>query len=417
MILLFISIPQEMIINNTYMKYIKSFADINEKDVKILQAYTLDKKYYHIKITIDEDIEFNTPIFKLLNDNESTYIMKWINKPTVSVGDNKLNQFRMKFMKSCNLTEEISLEKMNSLIISYLNRQKKNSLNECYQLIELAYEYPGLLLPENRVKEGLPKLHISLEEPLIVDYDDNKLVNENKISIRLHSLMMEMPIKVLKTFYGCPSKLSQIYRSLFPNTWSQALFNFTTDLIIHPTYNEKMIVIVKFKYYHGYDNHLNTETLLDNLNTLQLLKNNYTVLKLNNVLKSTMDVNVPFPTIYGLSKTFTILDEPMDIKVTCYNTKLTFNNEIELSTVDHWKIPGDTTYGFITDKNGIDPHQYHYILRRLSRYLFDYPYIPYYCIMSEDDLPDDIMYFNVKEYDTEHIEYEIPYCLLYPMYE
>ncbi len=296
-----------------------------------------------------------------------------------------LDVLRLKIMESCNLTELFSLEKMEYLLSKFLNRNPN--------MIELAIEYPGLLLPSQDYTEGkefIPNLTISLDKPILTDYH-NKVIRDDKISIRLHSLMMELPMNILKTFYGCPAKLSQIYRSLLPNTWPQANFNNTTDIIIHPLNNGNMIVIVKFDYYHGYDNHINTITLLDNVKTIYSLKNHYTTLSLKNTLKE----GIPFPTIYGVSDSFKIIDDNMDVKISCYHPSLVFDNEIYLPIPSNCKIPGDSTFGYITDKDEIDPHQYHYILRRLSRYLYDYPYSPYKCIMNEYDLPEKIMYFNI----------------------
>ncbi len=306
------------------------------------------------------------------------------------VNNELLELLRLSIMKSCNMIELFSLEKMNSLLKEYLNR---HSYPED-KLIYLVLKYPGLLLPSQDYTEGkefIPSLRISFEHPILHDYKDKIIKEDNKLSIKLHSLMIELPMNILNTFYGLPTKLSQIYRSLFPNTWPQANFNNTSEIIIHPLINDNMIVIVKFDYYHGYLNHINTITLLDNLKTNHLLKHHYTTLSLQNKIKE----GIPFPTIYGLSNSFTIIDDNMDVKVSCYHPSLSFNNEINLSIPSNCKIPGDSTFGYITNKDEIDPHQYHYILRRLSRYLYEYPYIPYQCIMSEKDLPETIMYFNI----------------------
>lgn len=402
---IFLTVPQELIENDEYKEYIKERGDLS--DIKVVQAYTLDKKYYVVTGEIDVD-SFTSPILEIRN----SYVMK----SNTIIKESKIEKLKMKVMKSCNIIKPFSNEKMKIMLDHYLKRQ---NLNNEYQLIELAYAYPGLLLPEQHSvigKEFLPNLYLSFEPIKLEYYKDKKIINDNQITIQFHSLMMELPIDILKTFYGLPTKLSQIYRSLFPNTWPQALFNFTTDIIIHPTYNGKMIVVVNFAPYHGYVDHPNTITLLDNLNTLTLLKKNYTTLSLDNTLTSSLDKTIPFPIIDGLPDCFQIIDYKMDIKISCYRPDLSFINEIQLDFPTNWKIPGDTSFGFITNKNGVDPHQYHYILRRLVRYLFDSPYVPYKCIMSEDDLPDTIMSFEVIQ-DNIPITYELPYCSLFPMYE
>lgn len=348
----------------------------NQTDREVIEKikwYSFEKEKEYVVVDMDN-----------LEDN----MIEWYD-PKIELSESILERFQMKLMKSCHLTEPISLEKIDVLLNEYIERQ--GSVNrQC--LLELAHEYPGLLLPEQRnEKEYIPGLHIMFNEFDLYSYQEDKPIQGIRISIKQHDLMMELPIDILKTLYGLPTKISQIYRALFPNTWSQAYFNFTTNILIHPTYNKKMIVIVVFTYYHGYTNHPNTHTLLDNLNTVQLLKHHHTVLPLTN----RYTINSPFPTIYGISPTFDVIDWNMDVKVACYNDALDFGDPIELPKQTNWKIPGDPTFGYLEDKNAFDPHQYHYVLRRISRHLYEYPLLPYECIMSENDLPDEIMYFKM----------------------
>jgi hypothetical protein len=342
--------------------------------IKKIKWYSFEKEKEYCIVEIEDDAH--------VLDN----MIQWYD-PKNEMSESRLEYFRMKIMKSSNLIEPFSLEKMKQLLDEYLQRQSSDHIES---LIELAYEYPGVLLPEQRnEKEYIPSLHIMFNGVDIFHYKEDINVNGIRISIKQHDLMMELPIHVLKTLYGLPTKISQVYRALFPNTWAQAYFNFTTDIIIHPMYNDKMIVIIIFDYYYGYNNHPNTHTLLDNTNIVQLLKNNHTLLPLTN--RYTLEC--PFPTIYGVNALFNVNDNNMDVKVGCYNPELDFGNEIELPKQTPWKIPGDTTFGFLEDKNAFDPHQYHYILRRISRALYEYPLETYECIMSDKDLPDEIMYF------------------------
>jgi hypothetical protein len=228
------------------------------------------------------------------------------------------------------------------------------------------------------------------DELEIFDYKDDVFKNNKNISIKQHSLMIELPMNVLKTFYGLPTKLSQVFRSLFPNTWPQAYFNFMTNIIIRPN-GDKMIVIVLFRYYEGYTNHPNTHTMLNNIDTVQFLKNHSTTLS----LVKDYTLNVPFPTIFGVSKEFNVEDDNMSVKVTCYNPELEFGDDVKLNYPKDWKIPGDDSFGYLDNKDAFDPHQYHYILRRLSRCLYEYDFKPYECIMSEYDLPEEVMYFKI----------------------
>jgi hypothetical protein len=336
---------------------------------------------------VKEEYDFITnPVIEL---EDNVKVIKWYETNyELYLTENKLELFRKKLMK--NLTEIISLDKIKKLLIEFIIRQ---SVLNVYSLIEFAYEYIGLLLPEHHSKETIPSLYMMFELFEIDSYEHHIDKHGKEISIKQHDIMMELPMDILKTLYGLPTKISQIYRALFPNTWAQAYFNFTTDIIIHPTKDEKMIVIVHFKYYHGYIDHPNTHTLLDNVRTVQFLKNHYTVLELVNEYM----LDAPFPTIYGVSTAFIVDDDNMSVKISCYHPELSFGNKLkyfECSEID-LKIPGDSTFGYLTNKNAFDPHQYHYILRRLSRYLYEYPYVPYNCIMCEDDLPYDIMYFHV----------------------
>lgn len=344
-----------------------------------------DKNTY---IGIDIEDEYNFIIDPIIELENNVKIIKWYESNyKVYLTKSKLELFQNKLM--INLIEYISLDKIHQLLVEFIERQNVENI---YSLIEFAYEYPGVLLPDKNYKESLPTLYMMFEPFEIYDYTDDQYSNGNEISIKQHNLMMELPMNILKSIYGLPTKISQIYRSLFPNTWAQAYFNFTTEIIIYPK-DENMIVIVCFQYYHGYDNHPNTLTLLDNLRTVQFLKNHYTILHLS----KDYDLDVPFPVIRGVAKNFFVKDDNMNVKISCYHPDLLFNHftEIEFSQTN-LKIPGDPTFGYLTDKNAFDPHQYHYILRRLSRYLYDYSYTPYQCIMSEDDLPDEVMYFYVS---------------------
>ena len=355
----------------------------NIKESEILPSY--DKNMY-IGVDIDKEYDFLTkPVIELENNVK---VIKWFEKNyELYLTDKKLELFRNKLMK--NLNETISLNKIHELIVNFIIKQYDENI---YSLIEFSYEYPGVLLPEQISKESIPSVYMMYKSIDIYNYEEDEYTNDKQILIKQHNLMVELPMNILKTLYGLPTKISQIYRSLFPNTWAQAYFNFTDEIYIHPIINDKIIVILTFRYYDGYIDHQNTRTLLDNIKTVQFLKNHYTILS----LKKDYSLNVPFPTIYGISNEFIVDDDNMDIKVSCYHPDLLFGEFIELAYGhSDLKIPGDDTFGYLNDKNAFDPHQYHYILRRLSRYLYNQPYTPYHCIMSKDDLPDKLMYFHV----------------------
>jgi len=372
---IFVNVPETEI--NTYGKVHK---------VEVIKGY--DKQTY-LGVDIDHEYDLiNEPIIELENGIK---IIKWFESNyEVYLTENKLELFRKKIVDTCHLTNIFTLNRMKEILIDFIQHQQVLNV---YSLIEFAYEYPGVLIQESQhPKEPIPTLYMMFEPFEISNYEDDVCTNRNQVSIKQHNLMFELPMNVLTTYYGLLTKISQVYRSLFPNTWSQAYFNFTTDIIIHPLNDDKMIVITQFCYYHGYDNHPNTHTLLDNIKTVQLLKDNYTVL---NLVKD-YDLNVPFPIIYGVSEEFYVNDDNMSVKVTCYHPELSFNNEIKLTFPEDWKIPGDDTFGYLDNKDAFDPHQYHYILRRLTRRLYRYDYKQYICIMSEYDLPDDVMYFYVS---------------------
>jgi hypothetical protein len=363
------------------VEYLDKYGTILEE----IKGYD-NKKYIGVDTNEDYDL-VNQPVLELEKD---IHIIKWFESDyTLYLTDEKLELFRNKIMKDCQLTESFSLEKMKELIETFIQNQL---ILNIYSLIEFTYEHIGVLLPEQtHSKEPIPTLYMMFEPFEIYDYEDDVCEKGKEISIKQHSLMMELPMSLLKIYYGLTTKISQVYRSLFPNTWSQAYFNFTSNIIIHPIEDDKMIVITMFSYYHGYMNHPNTHTLLDNVKTVQLLKDKSTTLS----LVKDYTLNVPFPTIFGVSNEFNVIDENMDVKVACYCPEFTFGKSIELSPPDDWKIPGDSTFGYLNDKDAFDPHQYHYILRRLTRSFYGYRYQPYYCIMSEDDLPEEVMYFKV----------------------
>lgn len=373
---IFFNIPSE-----SYEEYLSQYGEIIS--IEIIKGY--DKQKY-IGVEIDKEYDFKEPILEIEN---GVKIIRWF-EPNYEVylTNDKLELFRNKIMKSCQLTEMISLEKIKILLDEFIQRQ--SILNE-YSLIEFAYENIGVLIPSfHDYKEPIPILYMMFELFEVFDYTDSVIKKGKNISIKQHSIMMELPINVLKTFYGLPTKISQVFRSLFPNTWAQAYFNFMTNIIIHPI-DDKMIVIVLFKYYEGYTNHPNTHTMLDNINTVQLLKEHSTTL----LLVKEYTLNVPFPTIFGVSKEFNVEDDNMSVKVSCYNHELEFGDDVKLNYPKDWKIPGDDSFGRLDDKDAFDPHQYHYVLRRLTRALYDYEYKPYDYILSEHDLPEEIMYFKI----------------------
>jgi hypothetical protein len=374
---IFFNLPTE-----SYEDYLSQYGTI--KHIEIIDSYDT---HTYVGVDIDKEYEFTEPILELENDVK---VIKWFESDyNVYLTTHKLELFRDKLMKSCHLTEMISLEKIKSLLDEFIIRQY---ISNQYSLIEFAYEYIGVLIPEYyHDKESIPSLYMMFEPFELFDYVDNIIKNGKHISIKQHSIMMELPRNVLKTFYGLPTKISQVFRSLFPNTWSQAYFNFMTNIIIHPTNDDKMIVIVLFRYYDGYTNHPNTHTMLDNIKTVQFLKDHSTTLS----LVKDYTLNVPFPIIFGMSNEFKVEDDNMSVKVTCYNADLEFSDNIELVYPEDCKIPGDDTFGYLDNKNAFDPHQYHYVLRRLTRVLYDYDYIPYQCIMSEYDLPEEVMYFKI----------------------
>jgi hypothetical protein len=373
---IFFNIPSE-----SYEEYLSQYGEI--LSTEIVKGYD---SHTYIGVEINKEYEFTEPILNIDNDVK---IIKWFEPDyTVYLTTDKLELFRNKIMKSCHLTEMISLEKMKSLLDDFILRQC--ILNQ-YSLIEFAYQHIGVLLPpyyDN--KEPIPSIYMMFDELEIFDYNDDVFINNKNISIKQHSLMIELPIKVLKTFYGLPTKLSQVFRSLFPNTWPQAYFNFMTNIIIHPT-GDKMIVIVLFRYYEGYTNHPNTHTMLDNINTVQFLKNHSTTLS----LVKDYTLNIPFPTIFGVSKEFNVEDDNISVKVACYNPELEFGDDIKLNYPKDWKIPGDDSVGYLDNKDAFDPHQYHYLLRRLSRCLYEYDFNPYEGIISVYDLPEEVMYFKI----------------------
>jgi hypothetical protein len=373
---IFFHLPNEM-----YEEYVSQYGKVHS--IEIVESY--DSNTY-VGVDIDHDFEFTDPVLVL---DDGVKLIQWFESDyTVYLTKDKLELFRTQLMKSCHLTVMISFEKIKSLLDEFIVRQYV--LNQ-YSLIEFAYEHIGVLLPEyHHEKESIPCLYMMFEPFELFDYTDDVIRKDKHISIRQHSIMMELPMNVLKTFYGLPTKISQVFRSLFPNTWSQAYFNFMTNIIVHPK-GDTMIVIVLFRYYDGYTNHPNTHTMMDNIKTVQFLKGKYTTLSL--VKEYTL--NVPFPTIYGVEHEFKVDDEDMKVKVTCYNPELEFGDSIKLNYPKDWKIPGDDSFGYLENKNAFDPHQYHYVLRRLTRVVYEYDYKPYECIMSEYDLPEQIMYFKV----------------------
>lgn len=367
--------------NESYEEYLSQYGKI--LSTEIVEGYDT---HTYVGVEINKEYEFTEPILNIDNDVK---IIKWFEPDyNVYLTTDKLELFRNKFMKSCHLTEMISLEKIKSLLDEFILRQC--ILNQ-YSLIEFAYEHIGVLLPSYQDdKEPIPCIYMMFEKFDIFDYTNHIIKKGKHISIKQHSLMIELPLNVLKTFYGLPTKLSQVFRSLFPNTWPQAYFNFMTNIIIRPN-GDKMIVIVLFRYYEGYTNHPNTHTMLDNIKTVQFLKNHSTTLS----LVKDYTLNVPFPTIFGVSKEFIVEDDNMSVKVTCYNSELEFNDDVNLIYPKDWKIPGDDSFGYLDNKDAFDPHQYHYLLRRLSRCLYEYDFKPYEYIMSEYDLPEEIMYFKI----------------------
>ncbi len=350
---------------------------------KMIEGY--DNTTY-VGVDIEKDYEFTTPVLELEN---KVKIIRWFEPDyLVYLTNEKLELFRTKLMDSCHLTELISLDKIKGMIDEFITRQYV--LNQ-YSLIEFAYQHIGVLLPEyQHDKEPIPCLYMMFEPFEIFDYVDHVIKKFKHVSVKQHSLMMELPLNVLNTYYGLPTKISQVFRSLFPNTWPQAYFNFMTTIMVYPK-GDNMIVIVLFRYYEGYNNHPNTHTMLDNIKTVQFLKDRTVTLSLVKDYK----LNAPFPTIYGVSNEFKVDDDNMKVKVTCYNPELEFGEDIKLVYPEDWKIPGDDSFGHLDNKDAFDPHQYHYVLRRITRVLYDYDYKPYECIMSEYDLPEEVMYFKV----------------------
>jgi hypothetical protein len=360
--------------------------DVSNYGTFIENIESYDKNTY-TGVDVDEII-FTEPV--MIRDG--VQMIKWFETNyEMYLTQNKLELFRKKIMDTCHLNEIFSFTKMKSILIDFIER---HDVVNVYSLIEFAYEYPSVLLPEqNDDKESIPSVYIMFKPLELDEYKDDVNKYGHQVSIKQHSIMMELPMDVLKTFYGLPTKISQVFRSLFPNTWAQAYFNFTSYIIIHPLKNGNMIVITSFNYYHGYMEHPNTLTMLDNIKTVQFLKHRHVVLPLINEYK----LDIPFPIIYGVSDEFKVEDENMNVKVACYHPDLTFGEEIELfdDSNDESKIPGDVTFGFLDNKYAFDPYQYHYVLRRITRYLYGYTYRPYRCIMSMNDLPNEVMYFKL----------------------
>lgn len=447
--LVVLNFPQDATVHslNEYMTI-----DIDDAII-IVDAFTFQKHKYIVIKNVEESINLKLPYQPILlvqnQKHDTIMITKWDSTiiTDIQLSDYITEHKLILLMKEMMFQSQIivPIHKMKEIVTSYLKRQMINQLNtnQVIQLLELAYQYSGLLLYPQQTndtpgREYVPELYVIFDDHKLHEYistlphQDEYLDYGNMISIRFPCLMFELPTYVLKTLHGCLTKISQCFRAIFPNIWPQSMLNLMTRIIIYPNTDETIIAMVTFSYYTGYHNHPNTSSILDSFN--QLNNDGHWNVSLE---KPTNEVIVPFPTIHGVSPNFHVDEPSMSVKVAWYNSSLDFGEQKPLPTFKKHCIPGDqeTGYGYIPRTTQFDPHQYHYILRRIMRVLLDTPFTPYLPIdrFNIDDL---MVYANpimVMIADSTHtywneyrtiekkqrpviVENGFLHCHLFPMY-